>query len=77
MRKFNVDTKVSELTDGMVPRASNAAALARWLVDRGIELKSGVAKSVVEELLARESLDDLARRVLEVRRDGGGSSSRK
>ena len=61
----------------MVPRVSNAAALARWLVDRGIELKSGIAKSVVEELLAREGLDDLVRQVLEIRRDGGGSSSRK
>src|SRR5437868_3598561 len=74
--QIDLNVKIAKATDDAVPRVSDHGALTRWLTDRGITLAKGIGKSVVQELLEDE-LDDLIRYVLEIRADGGGSSSRK
>jgi DNA polymerase bacteriophage-type len=80
--RLDMDQQIATLTAGLVPRVSNHAALTRWLVQNGIEVE-GCSRSIVTELLdhcgtgTRSVLDPTVRAVLELRQDGGGSSSQK
>ena len=74
--RADLDAEIAALTDDEVPRVSNAGALQRWLISRGAEVES-VAKDIVTELLDDDTLDAEVRAVLELRADGGGSSSHK
>jgi DNA polymerase bacteriophage-type len=71
-----VNARISELTDGEVPKVSNHPALLKWLNGRGYETDS-TDKFAILDLLDRDDLDDTTREVLELRRDAGGSSISK
>ena len=72
-----LDEEMSALTGGAVPRVSNAGALTRWLISQGVNTE-GAARSDVEMLLDSDiPLEPKVLAALELRRDGGGSSSHK
>ena len=71
-----LDAELAEITDFAVTAASNTGAIRKWLAASGLQTDS-VAKDVLETLLARDDLTQEQRRVLEIRRDGGKSSTAK
>ena len=71
-----LDAELAEITDFAVTAASNTGAIRKWLAANGLQTDS-VAKDVLETLLARDDLTQEQRRVLEIRRDGGKSSTAK
>lgn len=71
-----LDRELAEITDFVATAASNTGAIRKWLNANGLPVES-VAKDVIETLLARDDLTDDQRRVLEIRRDGGKSSTAK
>ena len=71
-----LDAEIAEITDFAVTAASNTGAIRKWLAASGLQTDS-VAKDVLETLLARDDLTQEQRRVLEIRRDGGKSSTAK
>jgi DNA polymerase len=74
--KKDVDERISKATHGAGPKVSNHAALTRWLISNGVDAE-GVGRQAVEDLLENEDLDPSIRHVLQLRQDGGGSSSTK
>ncbi len=74
--RLTLDKQIKTLTNGVVPRVSNAMALGRWLREQGLEI-DGTAKDTVLDLLETDDLDERVRDVLQIRQVGGGSSSLK
>ena len=74
-----INAELSERTGGAVPAVSDHGALTRWLMAQGIDdaEDTGVGKAAITALLDNANLDPLIRDVLCIRRDGGGSSSKK
>ena len=80
----DLGAEISERTGGAVPAITNSGAISRWLTAQGIEghiaadtRKASVAKAQIAAMLENEALDPFIREVLILRRDGGGSSSKK
>jgi len=80
-----LDADISEATGGAVPRVTDHMALTRWLVANGIDddpesdwtAKTGVGKAAIAALLENPDIPAAIRNVLVLRRDGGGTSSKK
>jgi DNA polymerase bacteriophage-type len=70
-----LNAQIKAATAGAVPSVTNCGALKRWLDARGVKTDA-VDKYAIADLLEGE-LDDGIRDVLEMRRDGGGSSHTK
>jgi len=73
----NINATISARTAGAVPKVSDHGALTRWLGEMGLADVDSVDKAAVAAMLDRADLDPFVRSVLEIRRDGGGSSSKK
>jgi len=71
-----LDAELRDLTGFEVSTATNTGRIRKWLGDHGVVTDS-IAKDVLAELLNRDDLPPAARRVLEIRRDGGKSSTAK
>lgn len=72
-----LNTELRKLTNGFVPAATNPGKIIAWLRDvKGVEVHS-LTKADVRELLDRDDLDKDARRVLEIRQQGGKTSVKK
>ena len=71
----HINETICERTGGAVPRVSDHGALKRWLLEQGLDVDSTDKASVAAMLDG--SLDPLVRSILEIRRDGGGSSQTK
>lgn len=71
-----LDAELRDLTDFEVSTATNTGRIRKWLGEHGVVTDS-IAKDVLAELLNRDDLPPAARRVLEIRRDGGKSSTAK
>jgi DNA polymerase len=78
--------KISQLTDGFVPKVTNAVKLREWVVMQGLEeandldakgKPNGVGKWMLQRWLDDETLPPLLREVLTVRKEGGKSSTKK
>lgn len=74
-----LDATISARTGGAVPRITDHVALTRWLDSQGINdaLTIGVAKDAVFAYLANPDIQGTVREVLQLRQDGGGSSTAK
>ena len=72
----SADILIHRLTEGAVPKASNASALRKWLIPYVGNLES-VDKATVRTLLARDDIPPIVRRVLQIRTDVGGSAVKK
>lgn len=77
--EIRLDAEISEATGGAVPRVTDHMALTRWLVAQGIDdaANDGVGKAAVAAMLDNSDLSPFIRNVLALRRDGGGTSSKK
>lgn len=75
----DVSARIASATGGAVPAISNHAALTKWLDAQGFsdEPVEGVGKAALAAMLENPDLPNIVREVLIMRRDGGGSSSRK
>jgi DNA polymerase len=71
-----LDKELCEITAGAIKRVSMTAALVTWLRAHGLDVNS-CDKHAVAELLERDDLDPTVERVLEIRQEGGGSSTKK
>lgn len=71
-----LDKEMRDVTDGMVNSLSAVAQLGAYLRARGVDTDS-VDKESVVELLARDALPDDVRRAIELRQEGGKSSTAK
>jgi DNA polymerase bacteriophage-type len=71
-----LDAELKTITGYEVAAATNTGAIRKWLGTRGVVTDS-IAKDVLAELLNRDDLPGDVRRVLEIRRDGGKSSTAK
>lgn len=71
--------KIFDLTDGAVRKVTNASDLRKWMVSKGVtEAETdGVGKWMLQRWLEDDSLPDLLREVLTVRKEGGKSSTKK
>jgi DNA polymerase len=74
-----LDATICEKTGGAVPRVSDHGALTRWLTAQGIDdaADTGVGKAALAALIDNPEVDGFIRSVLILRRDGGGSSTKK
>lgn len=63
-------------TDGAVKSGQQNAALQKWVIEKGYDIKDVTAETV-SRLLAHDDLTDRVRRVLEIRRDLAKSSIAK
>ncbi len=68
--------ELKELTNGEVTTAGQRARILAWLEKRGVILE-GLTKDHVAEALKDDSIDDKARRVLEIRQLLGKTSTKK
>jgi DNA polymerase len=73
--KAGLDAELSVLTGGAVESASQVARLIDWLIAQGVETKS-IDKKAIKALLEND-LPVNVRRVLEIRREAGKSSTAK
>jgi len=71
-----LNRKLEEKTNGHAKSATQIAALQEWLVAHGIRTKS-LDKAHIKRLLAKKSLPDNVREVLEIRREAGKTSTAK
>lgn len=71
-----LNDNMAEVTEGLVQKCSNVAALAAWVRERGVEVNT-LRKGDVAELLARGDLPDEVRDALELRRDAAKASVKK
>lgn len=68
--------ELAELTDGAVTANTQRDRTLAWLREQGVHTET-FRKADVTELLARDDLPDNARRVLEIRKQAGRSSTSK
>jgi DNA polymerase len=75
----DLNARIYEQTNRLVPKVSNHQAITKWLVAQGYpEVKeSGIGKIVISEMLENEDLPELVREVLLMRREGGKTSTSK
>ena len=71
--RATIDAKIAVLTNGAINSANKVAKIAAFVRERGHQLK-GVTKRSVSAVLARNP-DAETRELLELRRDGGRSST--
>lgn len=71
-----LDKELAEVTDWTVTAVSNTGQLRTWLKYQGFPVES-VAKDAVIELLIRDDLPTHVRRALEIRQEGGKTSTAK
>jgi DNA polymerase len=71
-----LDAELTYVTDGAVTRVNQIARLKTWLTQQGCVVET-LDKTVVEELLGKEDLPALVRRVLELRQSGAQAAAKK
>lgn len=71
-----LDEELAKLTDHAVGGVSNTGEITKYLRAKGLDIP-GVAKDVIEGLLARDDLAPDVRRVVEIRQEGGKTSVAK
>ena len=71
-----IDVELAAVTGGAVTSVNQVSKLQAWLKQQGCVAKD-LQKETVEELLESELLSPKARRVLELRQDGGSAASKK
>lgn len=73
-----LNQRMVKLTNGQVPAVTNPQKIVKWLLNYGIDVEdSGIGKWIIQGILEDESLPDIVREVLVIRRDGGKSSTAK
>lgn len=73
-----LNQELSELTGGEVRTATNAAAIVRWMADRGLPVADLRKTSVVEYLASDDVQNDTTlRRVLQIRQEASQTATRK
>lgn len=73
-----LNASLAAKTAGGVKAVSDTGALKRWLVGQGVEeAEDGIDKAAVAAMIENPDVPALVREVLQVRRDGGGSSAKK
>lgn len=79
-----INDELRRITNGQVQRVSDHGAITRWLHsfgvdDEGIALigEDGISKHALAQMLRRDDLPDIVRNVLELRQEGGKSSTAK
>jgi DNA polymerase len=73
----DANLELSEITGGAVTKVSQVAKLTAWLAENGLVVDN-LRKDTVRDLLAGDDITDpVIRRVLEIRRDGGKTSTGK
>lgn len=68
--------RLDELTEGRVPTFDSHVAMKKWILSRGLEIKS-VDKEAVSQLLSNKDLAPEIREALEIRKAGAKSSTAK
>jgi DNA polymerase bacteriophage-type len=71
-----IDAELAELTNKAATTVGQVAKIQTWLEAQGCKLKS-LDKKAVEAALADPELPPAVQRVLELRQEGGGASSKK
>jgi DNA polymerase len=68
--------QIAELTDGLVTTPGQRDKILSWLADHNCDI-SNLRKATVADILLEPKLNEQARRLLELRRDGAGAAARK
>ena len=76
-RLKQLNSALSLLTGGVVPKATNIKKLSAWLGLLVPDMPEALAKADLRELLSRPDLDPRARRALEIRQEAGKASTSK
>ena len=74
--KTTLEAELKTLTHGMVGTAKQVGATRQWFLARGVDLPDLTAPTVTKAL-TREDITGSARRVLEIRKQLGGSATSK
>lgn len=74
MSSYNAE--LTRITNGQVTAVTAVAAMTGWLHQRGVSVES-LDKGTVRDLLGADAVPDDVRRVLEIRREAGKSSTAK
>ncbi len=72
-----ISRELRALTNGAVPKVTNVERLKDWLGDDQGMLVGSLAKVPMKRILAREDIEPVVRQALELRKEGGKSSTRK
>jgi DNA polymerase len=75
--KGRINAELKALTKGAVTAVTQVAAMTRWLAEQGVEVPSLEKETVEEFLFDYDDLPDNARRLLELRQEGGKVSVEK
>lgn len=75
---LHINERLDRLTSGQVKKVTNPAAIKTWLLNYGIDCEdTGIGKWIINGLLEDDSIPEIVREVLILRRDGGKSSTAK
>lgn len=74
--KKDLDGEMQRLTDGVVPKCSNAPALVRWINGQGVETDS-CAKAAVTSMLVSRDVPKVVKDALTIRRSAAKASTAK
>ena len=79
-----INAELRKITNGQVQRVTDHGAITRWLRGFGVDDEAladlgedGVSKHALIQMLSRTDLPDIVRNVLQLRQDGGKSSTAK
>jgi DNA polymerase len=75
--KARINAELIEITGGAVTAVTQAAALGRWIAERGVALETMDKDTVEETLFEIDDLPPDVRRVLELRQEGAKPSVEK